>query len=178
MLHILINQNHAARSTNSSRNISRAPQKVMKKKVRFLLTNKLIKCKYGCKANTQAKMFPIPLRSSNNCKSHKALNNRPIDHSCLPFLQSISAAAIICEYLTRTFACSTCVLCVCIIFFTSVLTLNMDSIDTAAVCRHQNLHRDDSTLLAAYVVTGGAVILAALSHSSTLQEQVGGAVKQ
>lgn len=48
-----------------------------------------------------------------------------------------------------------------------ILTLYINHIDTVAVRRHQNLHRQDFTLLAAYVITGNTVI-AVPFHSATV----------
>lgn len=50
----------------------------------------------------------------------------------------------------------------------SVLTWHINNIDTADVCRHQNLHREDVTPLAAYVITGNTVIITVLFRCATV----------
>lgn len=50
----------------------------------------------------------------------------------------------------------------------SNLTLYVNDIDTAAVCRHQNLHREDIAPLTAYVISSSTVVIAVLIHWTTV----------
>lgn len=52
----------------------------------------------------------------------------------------------------------------------SALTRHINDIDTAAVCRPHNLHREDITFLTAHVIGGNTVVIAVLLHCATVQE--------
>lgn len=51
----------------------------------------------------------------------------------------------------------------------SVLTLHIYDVDAAAVCRHQNLHREVFTVLRADAIGGCAVVITFLSHGATIK---------